>query len=168
MDSTDLSIIRLLMQDAQMPFNKVAKQLGIGTDTVIRRYRRLKNEGVIHHPAIIVNIEKCGYEGHVFFFISTLPGADISRMYGQLSQMKNVMVVVITIGDYDLQVYGIYANSEYLMRLYNEISSLEGIEDIGMASMPAKSFPTLPSIGYYSKAVSSDLTNESKARLIIP
>jgi Lrp/AsnC family transcriptional regulator, regulator for asnA, asnC and gidA len=162
MDSTDLSIIRLLMQDAQMPFNKIAKKLGIGTDTVIRRYRRLKNEGIIHHPAIIVNIEKCGYEGHVFFFISTLPGADISHLYDQLSQMKNVMVVVMTIGDYDLHVYGIYADSEDLMRLYNELSSLAGIEDIAMASMPAKSFETLPSISYYSKAISNDITDEPK------
>jgi Lrp/AsnC family transcriptional regulator, regulator for asnA, asnC and gidA len=162
MDSTDLSIIRLLMQDAQMPFNKVAKQLGIGTDTVIRRYRKLKNEGVIHHPAIIVNIEKCGYEGHVFFFISTLPGADIPRLFEQLSEMTNVMVVVMTIGDYDLHVYGIYATSEELMRLYNEISNLEVIEYIAMASMPARSFPTLPSISYYSKAVTNDPVVESK------
>ena len=162
MDSTDLSIIQLLMQDAQMSFSKIAEQLGIGTDTVIRRYRRLKNEGIIHHPAIIVNIGKCGYEGHVFFFISTLPGADISRLYEQLSEMTNVMVVVMTIGDYDLHVYGIYANSEDLMRLHNELSSLEGIEDIAMASMPTNSFPTLPSISYYSKAVTSDLIVKSK------
>ena len=102
MDSTDLAIIRLLMVDAQTPFSKIAKDLGIGTDTVIRRYRRLEDEGVIHYPSIIVNVEKCGYEGLVFCFISTLPGADISKIYDKLAQMTNVVVVVTTIGDYDL------------------------------------------------------------------
>lgn len=164
MDSTDLGIIRLLMADAQTPFSKIAKQLGIGVDTVIRRYHRLKKEEIIHYPSIIVDLEKCGYEGHAFFFISTLPGADVSRLYDQLSQMTNVIVVVMTIGDYDLHTLCIYADAEDLMRLYTEISRIGGIKEIALASMPVKNFPTLPSIGYYSQAISMDPAAKPKKR----
>ncbi len=164
MDSIDLGIIRLLMADAQTPFSKTAKQLGIGVDTVIRRYHRLKKEGIIHYPSIIINLEKGGFEGHAFFFINTLPGADVSNVYDQLSQMANVIVVVMTIGDYDLHTLCLYSDAEDLMRLYNEISEIEGIKDIALASMPAKSFATLPSIEYYSKAISMDHSTKPNRR----
>ncbi len=146
------------MADAQSPFCKIAKQLGVGTDTVIRRYKKLQVSGVIHYPSIIVDLQKCGYGGEVLFFIKTLPGSDSSLLYEQLSKMDNVIVVVMTLGDYDLHTLCVYRDAEDLMRLHNKISRIEGIKDIAMASMPAVSFQTIPSIEYYSKALSNDLS----------
>jgi len=73
----DQKIIKLLMKDAQMPFSKIAEQLGVGTDTVIRKYHRLKKEGVIHNASVIVDLEKCGHKGNVFFLASVLAGLDL-------------------------------------------------------------------------------------------
>jgi len=80
----DQKIIKLLMKDAQMPFSKIAEQLGVGTDTVIRKYHRLKKEGVIHNASVIVDLEKCGHKGNVFFLASVLAGLDSSRLFEAL------------------------------------------------------------------------------------
>jgi Lrp/AsnC family transcriptional regulator, regulator for asnA, asnC and gidA len=155
MDSIDLKIIALLMKDAQMPFNKIAQQLGIGTDTAIRRYRKLVKEGVIHYPSIIVNLKKAGYNGHACISLSISASADASRLYDQLSQLTNVLTVVYTIGDYDFWLHCIFSDLDDLIRLNKEICKIEGIKLISEVYLPTDTFlPTLPTLEYYSKAIS--------------
>jgi hypothetical protein len=72
--------------------------------------------------------------------------------------MENILVVVLTLGDYDLHTLCVYRDAEDLMHLYNQISNIEGIKDIAMTFMPIKSFHTIPSIEYYSEALSNDLS----------
>jgi Lrp/AsnC family transcriptional regulator for asnA, asnC and gidA len=155
MDSVDFKIVGLLMKDAQMPFSTIATQLGIGTDTVIRRYRKLVKEGVIHYPSIIVNLKKCGLDGHAFISLSVSAGVDASRLYDQLSQLTNVLTVVYTIGDYDFWLHCVFSDLDDLIRLNKEISKIDGIKLISQVYLPTNSFmPTLPTINYYSKAIS--------------
>ncbi|MGD6933264.1 MAG: Lrp/AsnC family transcriptional regulator [Candidatus Bathyarchaeia archaeon] len=123
MDSVDLKIIGLLMQDAQMPFSSIAKTLGLGVDTVIRRYNRLKSEGVIHSAAVTVDLKKCGFKGHVFFLLTTLAGADPQKMYDSFSKMTNVLTVIHTIGDYDMLLHCIYSDVDNLLKLQKALGS---------------------------------------------
>ncbi|PVX23458.1 MAG: transcriptional regulator, partial [Candidatus Bathyarchaeum sp.] len=55
MDQTDYKIVRILCKDARTPFQRIAKTLGIGTDTVIRRYNKLKEDGVILGSTVVLN-----------------------------------------------------------------------------------------------------------------
>ncbi len=141
------------MKDAQTPFSKIAKQLGIGTDTVIRKYHRLKKEGVIHSASVIVDLKKCGFKGHVFFLVNVLPRTDSSRLFEELIQMTNVLTVVHTIGDYDFVLHCIYHDIDNLIDLQKGITKIDGIKSLSMVCISAKGFiPTFPAIGYYSKA----------------
>jgi DNA-binding Lrp family transcriptional regulator len=144
------------MEDAQMPFSKIAQQLGIGTDTVIRKYHRLKKEGVIHSASVIVNLERCGYKGHVFFLASVLAQTDSSRLFDELIEIPNVLTVVHTIGDYDLVLHCIYYDIDNLIDLQKRISTVDGIKYLSVVCLTTKDFiPTFPAIGYYSKAIPS-------------
>ncbi|MGD6809702.1 MAG: Lrp/AsnC family transcriptional regulator [Candidatus Bathyarchaeia archaeon] len=163
MDSVDLKIVGLLMKDAQAPFSAIAQQLGIGTDTVIRRYRRLKEEGVIYNASIIVDLKKCSYNYHVFFSVNVLPGTDTNRLYEKLIRIPNVLTVATTIGDYDFMLHCVYANLPDLMRLNKEIAETNGIKYIDLVSLPAKNFiPTFPTITYYSKAILNEKAKHNK------
>ena len=44
MHETDLYILRELVKDGQTPLLSIAKKLGISTETVRTRYRKLKKE----------------------------------------------------------------------------------------------------------------------------
>ncbi len=160
MDCVDLKIIGLLMQDSQMPFSKIAKTLDLGVDTVIRRYSRLKNDGVIHSASVIVNLKKCGFTGHVFFLVNTLAGAEPQKMYDELVKITNVLTVVHTIGDYDLLLHCIYSDMDNLTQLQKVLSKVSGIQYMSIIGISATDFiPHFPSIDYYSKAISNQLTN---------
>ncbi len=150
------------MKDAQTPFSKIAQQLGIGTDTVIRKYHRLKKEGVIHNASVIVDLEKCGYKGHVFFLASVLAETDSSHLFDELIEIPNVLTVVHTIGDYDLVLHCIYHDIDNLIDLQKQISTVEGIKFLSVVCLSAKDFvPTFPSIGYYSKAIPNSAAKET-------
>ncbi len=153
MDAVDLKIIDLLMEDAQTPFCSIAEQLGVGTDTVIRRYRKLKDEGVIHNASVIVNLKKCGYQCHAFFSVSVMAGTDSSSLYEKLIKIPNVLTVASTIGDYDFMLHCIYSDLKDLMRLNREIAGIDGIKYLAVVVLPTATFiSTFPSISYYSKA----------------
>jgi Lrp/AsnC family leucine-responsive transcriptional regulator len=68
MDDIDLQIIELLRGNSRISFRKIGQQLGLSTDTAIRRYQRLETEKIVH-PVILVDYRKLGYQGLVFYFI---------------------------------------------------------------------------------------------------
>jgi len=47
MDDADLRIIETLVKNSRASFRRIAKQTGLSTDTVMRRYKRLEKEGKI-------------------------------------------------------------------------------------------------------------------------
>ncbi|PVX25918.1 MAG: hypothetical protein CW691_03140, partial [Candidatus Bathyarchaeum sp.] len=66
MDKLDLKIIKKLMADSRTPFSKISSELGVSTDTVIRRYNKLKETGTIQ-PILNVDIFKLGYDVRVWY-----------------------------------------------------------------------------------------------------
>jgi Lrp/AsnC family transcriptional regulator for asnA, asnC and gidA len=158
MDCVDLKIIALLMKDAQLPFSSIAKTLDLGVDTVIRRYNRLKSEGIIQSAAVIVDLKKCGLKGHVFLLVNTTADADPAKMYEEFSKITNVLTVFHTIGDYDMLLHCVYSDLDNLTRLQKELSQVLGVQYMSIIAVSATDFgPHFPSINYYSKAISSKL-----------
>jgi Lrp/AsnC family transcriptional regulator for asnA, asnC and gidA len=159
MNRVDMKIVGLLMQDAQMPFSEIAKSIDVGVDTVIRRYANLKKEGVIHSASVIVDLKKCGYEGHAFILVNTLAGAESKKIFEEFIKITNVLTVVHTIGDYDLLLHCIYADTDDLADLERNITKVEGIQYLSILCISATDFiQTFPAIDYYSKAVTNDPT----------
>jgi DNA-binding Lrp family transcriptional regulator len=160
MDCNDLKIIGLLMQDSQMPFSEIAKRLNLGVDTVIRRYNKLKRVGVIHSASVTVNLKKCGLNGHVYFLVSALAGADPQKMYDQFIKVTNVLRVIQTIGDYDVLLHCVYTDVDNLTKLQKEISSVSGIKYFSIIVVSTAAFnPNFPSIDYYSRAIAHQVAN---------
>jgi DNA-binding Lrp family transcriptional regulator len=154
MDIVDLKIIGLLIQDPQMPFSGMAKALDVGIETVIRRYNKLKSEGVIYNTTVTVDMKKCGYVGHALFLVNTLAGAEPEKMYSELVKKRNVLTVIHAIGDYDLLIHCIYSDLDDLYRLQKEISTVLGIKYMSVVVVSAKEFNTsFPSPEYYSNII---------------
>jgi DNA-binding Lrp family transcriptional regulator len=160
MDSVDLKIIGLLMHDSQMPFSELAKTLDLGVDTVIRRYNKLRSDGVVNSAAVAVNLKKCGFKGHVIFLVSTDAGAEPERLYDEFIKIPNVLSVVNTIGDHDLQIHCVYSDVDGLTLLQKEITKVSGIHYLSTIIFSANDFiPDFPSTEYCSKVISKAPVN---------
>ncbi len=104
MDEIDSEIIRILCNDARTPFKKIGKMLGIGTDTVFRRFDKLKKEGIITGSTIILSSKACGIKGLCGLFIKLKSGSNSSIVKDKLMKTTWLIMAHPTWGEYDFYV----------------------------------------------------------------
>ena len=61
-DEIDLKIIRALQKDARANFAGIARDCGVSTDTISKRFRKMKKAGVVRGTTILLNPKSFGYE----------------------------------------------------------------------------------------------------------
>jgi DNA-binding Lrp family transcriptional regulator len=72
LDRLDRRILHALMLDGRLPFSRIARTLGSSEQTVARRYRRLREAGVVR---VIVIRDPRRYRENLFVRIRTTPGS---------------------------------------------------------------------------------------------
>ena len=139
MDKLDLSIIDKLTADARLSFRKIAKDLFVSADTVMKRYATLQKKGVIRGSTVVVNPRKIGYHAMVVFLIdvspehtshSTVPPVNSSQILEKLIRMPNIIVATKCVGDHDLLAIGAVTGFEHLVKVKNDMSKMSGVRDI--------------------------------------
>lgn len=127
MDEIDLRIAEELMIDAQIPFRRIALKLGISPETVRKRYERMKKEGQILLCSVSIDFSKIGYEGIVFLMIESMERSETSA---SLKEMRNVISVNRTIGDFDILVVAVVQDIADLLKLVNEVRQLPKVNRV--------------------------------------
>jgi DNA-binding Lrp family transcriptional regulator len=61
-DEIDVNIIRALQKDARVNFADIAKECGVSTDTISKRFRKMKRAGIIRGTTILLNPKSFGYD----------------------------------------------------------------------------------------------------------
>jgi Lrp/AsnC family transcriptional regulator for asnA, asnC and gidA len=126
-DSLEEKIIQELAKDGRKPFRTIAKKLGVSTQSVMRRYNKMKADGIIVFSAITVNLEKVGYVGTAHLLIKTKPGVDATRTVEQLSKTPNVIIATRSIGAHE--VYAVLAFRD-VNDLYGNVSKIKELPDV--------------------------------------
>lgn len=132
MDIIDFQILETLSKDARTPFNKIAKKIGVSTDTICRRYNSLKEKGVIKAAMVVVDIRNCGYEGYVGLLIKAASGENQDTIHNALSSQKNVALVVKILGYYDFFVQVLIKDFTDLSKLHEEFNKIRGIVSLDL------------------------------------
>jgi len=61
-DVTDVNIIRALQKDARANFADIARNCGVSTDTISKRFRKMKKAGIIRGTTILLNPKSFGFD----------------------------------------------------------------------------------------------------------
>ena len=61
-DEIDVTIIRALQKDARANFADIARNCGVSTDTISKRFRKMKKTGIIRGTTILLNPKSFSYE----------------------------------------------------------------------------------------------------------
>ncbi len=141
MDKIDLQIIRELIKDAQTPFLRIAKKLGVSPETVRQRYIKMKEEGTIRHCSISIDLSKIGYQGKVFLMITNAPNHDKSKTIAALKKMRNVFIVSEMIGDFEIIGIAPVKDLNSLKALVNEIRKEPSVDSVEFALINDTAFP---------------------------
>lgn len=129
-DELDRKIAKILADNARIPFNRIAEQVGITTKTVITRYNRMRENNVLHLSSVSVNLEKLGYNAMAVILIRLAKGGNTSEAFDQIVKMPNVIVINRNLGSHDLTVTVPLKNFEQLFEVKKVLLDMESVEDI--------------------------------------
>jgi DNA-binding Lrp family transcriptional regulator len=152
MDDTDSKIIDVLLKNSRMSFRKIAKETGLSTDTVMRRYQKLEKEGVIQ-PTIKVNLEKLGYEAQVFFAVKVASQSSLKEIIEKASEIPDLTNIIKVNGEYDLWLVAVARNIKHVFKIGDEISKIPGIIKVILLYQDTFSYPDaniFPPTGYHN------------------
>ena len=127
MDEIDIEIIKILSKDARTPFKRIAKKLGIGTDTVFRRFKKLQRKGIILGSTVVLSSRACGYAGLCGVFIKLEGGANISSVQSKLAKIPQLGDTVQIWGDYDFYIDVYFRDFEDILTLVSRLMEIKEI-----------------------------------------
>jgi DNA-binding Lrp family transcriptional regulator len=125
-DEVDLKIVAALSADGLAAFSRIAENIGVSSSTVKKRYEKLTHSGMIK-VTIQINPVKIGYNALAVFFVTFTHQTDSSSIVKKISAIPDVISIMKTSGDYDLQVYVMIRNINQLLQVQGKFSDMQGI-----------------------------------------
>ena len=71
LDKVDIAIIRTLQKDARASFAEIAKSCGVSTDTISKRFKKIKDMGIAKGTTVLLNPKSFGRDFVTSFGIRT-------------------------------------------------------------------------------------------------
>lgn len=128
-DNTDLKILSLLMQDANMAYTEIGKRIFVSGGTVHVRMNKLKQMGVVRGSQLVIDYARLGWDISAFLGIyldkSSLY-ADVAR---QLAAIPEVVNIHYTTGIYSIFAKIVCRDTQHLRQvLHDKIQKVNGIQ----------------------------------------
>jgi Lrp/AsnC family transcriptional regulator for asnA, asnC and gidA len=130
LDRTDFEIIKILCKDARTPFKRIGRMLGIGTDTVFRRFKKLERDGLILGSTTILSSKACGFQGLFGIFIKLRAGASVEAVTDKLAKLPHITDFIQILGDYDFYADLYFRDFETILFFISKLREIEEIDSI--------------------------------------
>jgi Lrp/AsnC family leucine-responsive transcriptional regulator len=127
-DEIDKKIADKLAENGRISMDMLGKAIGVSSDTAKRRYDKLKKKGVLK-VTIQINPSRIGYQALCVFFTST-SNEKSDLIVDKIGKIPNVISVMKTSGDYDLQIYAMIQDIGQLLYIQEQIGNIPGISKI--------------------------------------
>lgn len=127
-DALDEKILKLITQNARIPFLEVARECGVSGAAIHQRVQRLFNIGVVQGSEFIVNPTKLGYNTCAYMGIYL----DKAKYHRQVAEaLRNIPEIVechYTTGQYAIFIKIQTKNNVHLKQIIDdELQQIEGI-----------------------------------------
>ena len=143
MDDLGEKIIEELSMDGRKPFSKIAEKLGVSTQTIMRKYNKMKKDGTIILSAITIDIERLGFVGSANLLIKTRLGVSATQTVEELRKTPNVLITTRSIGAYEVYAVVAFRSAKSLYESVLKIKALPDVLTLDMSfAMPGiRNFP---------------------------
>lgn len=128
-DKIDLNIIRALQKNARTSFASIAGDCGVSTDTISKRFRKMKKAGVIRGTTILLNPKSFGNE-----CVGSL-GVDVSYPYlsevvESLRRVPEIVFCTTSMGKHDIFCIAILKNVGRLSQVKDLIKGHPAVREV--------------------------------------
>ncbi len=120
LDALDKKILRLVAEDARIPFLEVARACNVSGAAIHQRIQKLTSQGVLKGSQFIIDPEKIGYEtcAYVSLYLKDPESHDV--VVEALKKIPEVVECHATTGDMDLFIKMYAKNNRDLMTIIHD------------------------------------------------
>ncbi len=127
-DELDRKILRVITQNARIPFKDVAEQVGVSRAAVHQRVQKMFDNGVITGSCYRVNPKMLGYNLCVYVGLTLEKGSLYKSVSAELEKIPEVVESQFTLGAYSMLVKLYAHDDQHLMVLLNnKIQEIPGV-----------------------------------------
>lgn len=120
MDSLDKKILKLIAEDARIPFLEVARSCNVSGAAIHQRIQKLNNLGVLKGSQFIIDPEKIGYETCAYIGLNLKNPESFDDVVNALKKIPEVVECHYTTGDYDMFIKIYALNNHHLLNIIHD------------------------------------------------
>ncbi len=120
LDSLDRKILRLIAEDARVPFLEVARVCNVSGAAIHQRIQKLYHLGVIKGSKFIIDPEKIGYETCAYIGLNLKNPENFGKAIEALRDIPEVVECHYTTGDYDMFIKIYAQNNHHLLNIIHD------------------------------------------------
>ena len=120
LDTLDKQILRLISEDARIPFLEVARACNVSGAAIHQRIQKLTNMGILRGSQFIIDPERMGFETCAYIGLNLKNPESFDEVVEKLKEIPEVVECHYTTGDYDLFIKLYAINNHHLLTIIHE------------------------------------------------
>lgn len=120
LDSLDRQILKLISQDARIPFLEVARACNVSGAAIHQRVAKLTNLGIIKGSQFIIDPEKIGYETCAYVGLYLKDPENFDKVVAELKNIPEVVECHYTTGGMDMFIKIYATNNHHLLQIIHD------------------------------------------------
>jgi Lrp/AsnC family transcriptional regulator for asnA, asnC and gidA len=120
LDKLDKQILKLIADDARIPFLEVARACNVSGAAIHQRIQKLTNIGILKGSQFIIDPEKIGYETCAFIGLNLKNPESFDKVVAKLKEIPEVVECHYTTGNYDLFIKIYALNNHHLLNIIHD------------------------------------------------
>jgi Lrp/AsnC family transcriptional regulator for asnA, asnC and gidA len=132
-DEIDAKILTSLLKDARTSFAEIARNCGVSTNSIVKRFYKLKKAGVISGTALRVNIKN--FQNKIAASIDiNVDSHESSNVIDWLYKLPNLVAAYKLIGKYDIHASAITESLFDVHKIRDQLKMQKGVIRVGISA----------------------------------
>ena len=120
LDSLDEAILKLIADNARIPFLEVARSCGVSGAAIHQRIQKLYNLGILKGSEFVIDPESVGYETCAYMGLYLKHPEEFEAVFEGLKQIPEVVECHYTTGQYDMFIKVYAKNNNHLLSIIHD------------------------------------------------
>ena len=128
-DSTDLKILSLLIENAALPYTEIGKRVFVSGGTVHVRMKKMEQLGIVKGSQLLIDPTKLGWDISAFLGVYLDKSSLYEQVALELERIPEVVNIHYTTGIYSIFVKIVCRDTGHLREiLHDKIQKVNGIQ----------------------------------------
>ncbi|MBO5578820.1 MAG: Lrp/AsnC ligand binding domain-containing protein [Prevotella sp.] len=120
LDHLDKKILRMIADDARVPFLEVARACNVSGAAIHQRIQKLTNQGILKGSQFVIDPEKIGYETCAYIGLNLKNPEDFDKVVAELQKIPEVTECHYTTGNFDMFIKIYAMNNHHLLNIIHD------------------------------------------------